>query len=73
MQYEKSIQYALAIQSTSLKDKGLTLAAEIEENYLGNYENALKYYHRVLAECSTSLLADQVRLHVRKISKPSES
>ena len=73
MQYEKSIQYALAIQGTSLKDKGLTLAAEIEENYLGNYESALKYYHRVLAECSTSLLADQVRLHVRKISKPSES
>ena len=72
MQYEKSIKYALAIEETSLKDKGLTLAAEIEENYLSNNENALKYYHRVLSECSSSLLADPVRLHVRKISKHME-
>ena len=73
MQYEKSIQYALAMENTNLKDKGLTLAAEIEENYLGDNESALKYYYRVLSECSTSLLADPVRIHVRKISKPRES
>ena len=72
MQYKKSIQYALAIEETSLKDRGLTLAAEIEENYLSNNENALKYYHRVLSECSSSLLADPVRLHVRRISKHRE-
>ena len=72
MQYEKSIKYALAIEETSLKDRGLTLAAEIEENYLSNNENALKYYHRVLSECSSSLLADPVRLHVRRISKHKE-
>ena len=72
MQYEKSIQYALAMENTNLKDKGLTLAAEIEENYLGDNESALKYYYRVLSECSTSLLADPVRIHVRKISKPRE-
>lgn len=73
MQYEKSIQYALAMEETNLKDRGLTLAAEIEESYLGNKESALRYYYRVLAECSMSLLADPVRLHVRKISKPRES
>ena len=73
MQYEKSIQYALAMENTNLKDKGLTLAAEIEENYLGDNESALKYYYRVLSECSTSLLADPVRIHVRKISKLRES
>ena len=73
MQYEKSIQYALSIEDTNLKDRGLTLAAEVEESYIGNNESALKYYYRVLSECSNSLLADPVRIHVRKISKPRES
>ena len=73
MQYEKSIQYALSIEDTNLKDKGLTLAAEVEESYIGNNESALRYYYRVLSECSNSLLADPVRIHVRKISKPRES
>ncbi len=73
MQYEKSIMYALAMEDTNLKDMGLTLAAEVEESYLKNNENALKYYYRVLSECSNSLLADPVRLHLRKISKNRES
>ena len=73
MQFEKSIIYALAMEDTNLKDVGLTLAAEVEESYLKNTDNALRYYYRVLAECSTSLLADPVRLHLRKISKNRES
>ena len=73
MQFEKSIIYALAMEDTNLKDVGLTLAAEVEESYLKNTENALRYYYRVLAECSGSLLADPVRLHLRKISKNRES
>ena len=73
MQFEKSIIYALAMEDTNLKDVGLTLAAEVEESYLKNTDNALRYYYRVLAECSGSLLADPVRLHLRKISKNRES
>ena len=73
MQFEKSIIYALAMEDTNLKDVGLTLAAEVEESYLKNTDNALRYYYRVLAECSGSLLADPVRLHLRKISKNRQS
>ena len=73
MQYEKSIIYALAMEDTNLKDMGLTLAAEIEESYMKNSDNALMYYYRVLSECSNSILADPVRLHLRKISKNRES
>ena len=73
MQFKKSIIYALAMEDTNLKDVGLTLAAEVEESYLKNTDNALRYYYRVLAECSGSLLADPVRLHLRKISKNRES
>ena len=73
MQFEKSIIYALAMEDTNLKDVGLTFAAEVEESYLKNTDNALRYYYRVLAECSGSLLADPVRLHLRKISKNRES
>jgi tetratricopeptide (TPR) repeat protein len=73
MQYEKSIMYALAMEDTNLKDMGLTLAAEIEESYMKNSDNALMYYYRVLSECSNSILADPVRLHLRKISKNRES
>ena len=72
-EYEKSIQYALAMENTLLKDWGLALAGEVEENFLGNSENALKYYYRLLSECSTSLLSEPIRIHVRKISQPTES
>ena len=72
-EYEKSIQYALAMENTLLKDWGLALAGEVEENFLGSSENALKYYYRLLSECSTSLLSEPIRIHVRKISKPTES
>ena len=44
-EYEKSIQYALAMEHTLLKDWGLALAGEVEENFLGSSENALKYYY----------------------------
>ena len=72
-EYEKSIQYALAMENTLLKDWGLALAGEVEENFLGSSENALKYYYRLLSECSTSLLSEPIRIHVRKISQPTES
>ena len=72
-EYEKSIQYALAMENTLLKDWGLALAGEVEENFLGSSENALKYYYRLLSECSTSLLSEPIRIHVRKISQPNES
>ena len=61
------------MEDTNLKDMGLTLAAEIEESYMKNSDNALMYYYRVLSECSNSILADPVRLHLRKISKNRES
>ena len=72
-EYDRSIQYALAMENTFLKDKGLALAAEVEENFMGSNENALKYYYRLLSECSTSLLSEPIRIHVRKISQPTES
>ena len=72
-EYEKSIQYALAMENTLLKDWGLALAGEVEENFLGSSENALKYYYRLLSECSTSLLSEPIRIHVRKISQQTES
>ncbi len=72
-EYEKSIHYALAMENTLLKDWGLALAGEVEENFLGSSENALKYYYRLLSECSTSLLSEPIRIHVRKISQPTES
>ena len=68
-EYNRSIQYALALENTFLKDKGLALAAEVEENFMESNENALKYYYRLLSECSTSLLSEPIRIHVRKISQ----
>ena len=68
-EYNRSIQYALALENTFLKDKGLALAAEVEENFMERNENALKYYYRLLSECSTSLLSEPIRIHVRKISQ----
>ena len=64
---------AQIIQDTSLKDQGLALAGEIEEKYLGNNKNALIYYHRLLSECSASLLVEPIRLHIRKLSQLQET
>jgi len=70
---ESALSAALSIENTSLKDRGLALAGEIEELFLGNPKNALNHYHRILSECKSSLLVEPVRLHIRKLSKPQES
>ena len=72
-QPESALSAALSIENTSLKDRGLALAGEIEELFLGNPKNALNHYHRILSECKSSLLVEPVRLHIRKLSKPQES
>ena len=72
-EYEKALSVALSIDDSSLKDKGLALAGEIEEKFLGNSENALKHYYRLLSECESSLLIEPIRLNIRKLSKLNES
>ena len=72
-QPESALSAALSIENTSLKDRGLALAGEIEERFLGNPKNALSHYHRILSECKSSLLVEPIRLHIRKLSKPQES
>ncbi len=63
----------MTIDDPTLKDKGLALAGEIEERFLGNTENALKHYYRILSECESSLLIEPIRLNIRKLSKRNES
>ena len=63
----------MSIENTPLKDQSLVLSGEIEERFHGNTQNALKYYHRILSECPTSLLLEPVRIHIRKLSQPQES
>ena len=72
-EYEKALSVALSIDDPTLKDKGLALAGEIEERFLGNTENALKHYYRILSECEASLLIEPIRLNIRKLSKRNES
>jgi len=72
-QLDQALQVALSIENSPIKDRGLVLAGEIEEKFLGNIQNALGYYNRLLAECPTSLLVEPVRLHIRKLSQPQES
>ena len=72
-QYDKALKTILSIEKSSLKDQALALAGEIEERFLGNNNNALKYYYRLLSECESSLLVEPIRFHIRKLSKPNES
>ena len=72
-QPEAALMAALSIENSPLKDRGLALAGEIEERFLGNPKKALNHYHRILSECKSSLLVEPVRLHIRKLSKPQES
>ena len=72
-QLDQALRVAISIENSPLKDQGLVLAGEIEEQFLGNTQNALSYYHRLLSECPSSLLVGPVRLHIRKLSQPQES
>ena len=72
-QPEAALMAALSIENSPLKDRGLALAGEIEERFLGNPKKALNHYHRILSECKSSLLVEPVRLHIRKLSKPQKS
>ncbi len=72
-QIDQALQVAISIENSPLKDRGLVLAGEIEERFLGNTQHALSYYHRLLSECPSSLLVGPVRLHIRKLSQPQES
>ena len=72
-QYDKALKIILSIENSPLKDQALVLAGEIEEQFLGNIDNALKYYYQLLSECESSLLVEPIRLHIRKLSKPNES
>ena len=72
-QYDKALKIVLSIENSPLKDQALALAGEIEEQFLGNTDNALKYYYQLLSECESSLLVEPIRLHIRKLSKPNES
>ena len=71
-QYDKALKTIQSIENSSLKDQALALAGEIEERFLGNNNNALKYYYRLLSECESSLLVEPIRFHIRKLSKPNE-
>ena len=72
-QLDQALRVAISIENSPLKDQGLVLSGEIEEQFLGNTQNALSYYHRLLSECPSSLLVGPVRLHIRKLSQPQES
>ena len=72
-QIDSAYRVAMSIENTPLKDQSLVLSGEIEERFHGNTQNALKYYHRILSECPTSLLLEPVRIHIRKLSQPQES
>ena len=72
-QIDSAYRVAMSIENTPLKDQSLVLSGEIEERFHRNTQNALKYYHRILSECPTSLLLEPVRIHIRKLSQPQES
>lgn len=71
-QLEFAEQLAQALLSTPWADKGLALLGEITERQEKNPKEARRYYHRLLKEYPTSMLAEPVRLHLRELNAKLE-
>lgn len=72
-QPKKAITLARELAKTELGDHGWLLLGETLEFNRGNREQALEAYYHILNEWPQSILYEPVRLHIRKLTKDTES
>ena len=71
--FDNALKFIEPLENTKLADKGIILAGQIHEMDLLNIEKAVGLYMRILDEYPSSIFAEPIRYHIRKIQKVKNS
>ena len=67
--YNEALRLANSLVKTNIADRGIILTGQIYEIHLGNPQKALASYMKILNEYPSSIYAEPVRHHIRKIQQ----
>ena len=67
--YNEALRLANLLVKTNIADRGIILTGQIHEIHLGNPQKALASYMKILNEHPSSIFAEPVRHHIRKLQQ----
>ena len=68
-----SLNIAQLLEKTIFAPQGITIQGEINEQFFGDIDNAMKFYNNLLESYPMSMLAEPVRMRMRKLKTTGES
>ena len=68
-----SLNIAQLLEKTIFAPQGITIQGEINEQFFGDIDNAMKFYNNLLESYPMSMLAEPVRMRMRQLKPTEES
>ena len=68
-----SLNIAQFLEKTIFAPQGMTIQGEINEQFFGDIDNAMKFYNNLLESYPMSMLAEPVRMRMRQLKTTEES
>jgi len=68
-----SLNIAQLLEKTIFAPQGITIQGEINEQFFGDIDNAMKFYNNLLESYPMSMLAEPVRMRMRQLKTTEES
>ena len=68
-----SLNIAQLLQETPFAPQGITIQGEINEQFYGDIDKAMKFYNNLLETYPMSMLAEPVRMRMRQLKNIVES
>jgi hypothetical protein len=68
-----SLNIAQLLQETPFAPQGITIQGEINEQFYGDIDKAMKFYNNLLESYPMSMLAEPVRMRMRQLKNVVES
>ena len=67
------VKYCTLLQETPFAPQGITIQGEINEQFYGDIDKAMKFYNNLLEAYPMSMLAEPVRMRMRQLKNVVES
>ena len=68
-----SLNISQLLEKTIFAPQGITIQGEINEQFFGDIDNAMKFYNNLLESYPMSMLAEPVRMRMRQLKTTEES
>ena len=68
-----SLNIAQLLEKTIFASQGITIQGEINEQFFGDIDEAMKFYNNLLESYPMSMLAEPVRMRMRQLKNTEES